>query len=263
MKNVHVLPTEKPSRLYSWEELRIGDSVIRPTHLGMFNQYIYITDDSEIKVGDWCLVLSSKKEYLIEKYSFHSDCIIAKKIILTTDPDLIADGVQSIDDEFLEWFVKNPICESVVVVNDEYVDLYKIITPEEEPEQTDEKGRPVTYWGSLQEPKQEWSPSQGEEVWIKVFSNWLKGRYIGYDVTEQVHIAREDKKYGRYLSSSKMLPYYAMPNEPESETQDFKVWDELFGILAWKFQPTKSGDMFLDAEKVFEELKSKFKLERL
>jgi hypothetical protein len=45
-----------------------------------------------------------------------------------------------------------------------------------------------------------------------------------------------------------------------SSSADFKMWDDLFGILAWKFQPTKSGDMFLDAEKVFEELKEKFEL---
>jgi hypothetical protein len=272
MKNVHVIPIEKESTGYilgkcikELSDVKIGQFV--KTHYMLFDkeyfqpQSIYITSDEDIKEEDWCLGMDGIFQYK-GKVNL-PDVELPKKIILTTDQDLIADGVQSIDDEFLEWFVKNPICESVVVVNDEYVDLYKIITPEEEPEQTDEKGRPVTYWGSLQEPKQEWSPSQGEEVWIKVFSNWLKGRYIGYDVTEQVHIAREDKKYGRYLSSSKMLPYYAMPNEPESETQDFKVWDELFGILAWKFQPTKSGDMFLDAEKVFEELKSKFKLERL
>jgi hypothetical protein len=36
-----------------------------------------------------------------------------KKIIITTDPELIKEGVQSIDDEFLEWFVKNPSCEEV------------------------------------------------------------------------------------------------------------------------------------------------------
>lgn len=36
-----------------------------------------------------------------------------KKIILTTDVDLIKNGVQEIDDEFLEWFVKNPSCENV------------------------------------------------------------------------------------------------------------------------------------------------------
>ncbi len=39
-----------------------------------------------------------------------------KKIILTTDQDLIKDGVQAIDDEFLEWFVKNPSCEYVPII---------------------------------------------------------------------------------------------------------------------------------------------------
>jgi hypothetical protein len=38
-----------------------------------------------------------------------------KKIILTTDQDLIKDGVQAIDDEFLEWFTNNPSCEEVEV----------------------------------------------------------------------------------------------------------------------------------------------------
>jgi hypothetical protein len=70
-----------------------------------------------------------------------------KKIILTTDQDLITDGVQAIDDEFLEWFVKNPSCEEVEVDRDErevgnhlggiateYGD-YKIIIPQEEPKQ--------------------------------------------------------------------------------------------------------------------------------
>jgi hypothetical protein len=61
-----------------------------------------------------------------------------KKIILTTDPTLIADGVQSIDDEFLEWFVKNISCEFVEVKKryseftvDPFVG-YKIIIPQEE-----------------------------------------------------------------------------------------------------------------------------------
>jgi hypothetical protein len=34
---------------------------------------------------------------------------LLQKIILTTDLDLIKDGVQSIDNEFLEWFVKNQV----------------------------------------------------------------------------------------------------------------------------------------------------------
>ena len=49
----------------------------------------------------------------------------------------------------------------------------------------------------------------------------------------------------------------------ETLEEDFKIWDDLFGILAWKFKPTKSGDMYLDGEKVYEELKSKFKIKRI
>ena len=65
-----------------------------------------------------------------------------KKIILTTDQDLIKDGVQDIDDEFLEWFIENPSCERVEVESminmvqftpREFI--YKIIIPKEEPKQ--------------------------------------------------------------------------------------------------------------------------------
>ena len=61
------------------------------------------------------------------------------------------------------------------------------------------------------------------------------------------------------------------PKEPQTEalhiadvssSAEFKVWDDLFGILAWKFQPTKSGDMYLDGEAVYNELKEKFDLRR-
>ena len=75
-----------------------------------------------------------------------------KKIILTTDQDLIKDGVQEIPDEFLEWFVKNPTCEFVIVKSDgcrvnrgqcdcseQDIDCqcfgYKIITPKEKQKQ--------------------------------------------------------------------------------------------------------------------------------
>ena len=65
-----------------------------------------------------------------------------KEILLSTDAKLIADGVQSIDDKFLEWFVKNPSCEEVEV--EKMVNMiqftsrqfiYKIIITQEEPKQ--------------------------------------------------------------------------------------------------------------------------------
>mgnify|MGYP003654460624 CR=1 FL=1 len=47
-----------------------------------------------------------------------------------------------------------------------------------------------------------------------------------------------------------------------TEHKKYMVWDELFGILAWKFKQTKSGDMYLEGEKVYNELKDKFELKR-
>ncbi len=130
------------------------------------NQNIYITSDEEIKEGDWFLEKAGRQYPIhwndVDKLNRH-----CKKIILTTDP--LLDGVQAIDDEFLEWFVKNPSCESVEVKKITYPstegflegkpliikNIYKIIIPQEVPNLTDEKGRPMTYWGGLAETNQD------------------------------------------------------------------------------------------------------------
>jgi hypothetical protein len=107
---------------------------------------IYITDNSEIKAGD-CTIHNGKiKKATLSVLAFANE--FAKKIILTTDQDLIKDGIQPIDDEFLEWFVKNPSCEFVEVgktnkLIDNYAEKdedkwevkYHIYIPKEEPKQ--------------------------------------------------------------------------------------------------------------------------------
>ena len=109
MKNIHVLPTENSSRL-SYNK----DGVLELHRLQWRKntQNIYITNDEEIKEGDWVLDLDLKKIVKVDKLKVitfkKSKCWYYKKIILTTDQDLMKDGVQAIDDEFLEWFVKNP-----------------------------------------------------------------------------------------------------------------------------------------------------------
>ena len=151
MKNIHVLPTNKLSRLHlAYDKdyyLSIEPFIQLDTkNYKSFN--IYITSDEEIKEGDWCL--SKLNEVVRFGKKFTSS--LYKKIILTTDQDLIKDGVQSIDDEFLEWFVKNPSCEFVEterLEDGQYFDYlednsviegiyenYKIIIPKEEPKQT-------------------------------------------------------------------------------------------------------------------------------
>ena len=72
-----------------------------------------------------------------------------------------------------------------------------------------------------EKPKQEWKPEEGEEIWIKVFSNWSKGTYIGYDVHKKVHLARESKEGGgNLLVSSNILPYSDMPNESKETLEE-------------------------------------------
>jgi hypothetical protein len=220
MKNIHLIPTDKPSRLH------LGDSglVLCDLNFGrntINGQNIYITNDEFIKEGDFGLNLSTKN--IVQYDGIKGLDSYYKKIILTTDQDLIKDGVQAIDDEFLQWFIQNQSCEKVEVIknylsnNGQWKDVllpseweidtkikYKIIIPQEEPrlinncpkcgldlveregckpvctridcggiilsnetlkewalkeepKQTDENGKPITYWGGLEEPKQDYS----------------------------------------------------------------------------------------------------------
>jgi len=141
VKNLHLLPTDKPSRwyLHSNGEIQIRTELSRTDGYLGNNQHIYITSSEKIKEGDW---------YYLPRTNSVSKCIVpielnlerrlgTAKIILTTDQDLINDGVQDIDDEFLEWFVKNPSCEEVKI--EDYGTLYNfrylILIPQEEPKQ--------------------------------------------------------------------------------------------------------------------------------
>ena len=103
MRNIFLLPTDKPSRLYEFG----GEYHLQIKSQENFrSQHIYITNDEEIKEGDYGLDTFHKEIRKFRNKNFVSK--YDKKIILTTDQDLINDGVQAIDDEFLGWFVKNP-----------------------------------------------------------------------------------------------------------------------------------------------------------
>jgi hypothetical protein len=143
MKNLFLLPTDKPSRLYLFEErLILGDLVtVVFKNSGAVNQNIYITEDVKIRTRGWYIY--DNEIYCNSIDEIHSlNTNVFKKIILTTDKDLIKDGVQAIDDEFLEWFVKNPSCEEVEVVSAKTIPAlqltgnghcwWKIIIPKEE-----------------------------------------------------------------------------------------------------------------------------------
>jgi len=155
MKNIHILPTDKPSSLYyKGDNYKLANSTMAIdwyiSSAGYEPTNIYITSSEEIKEGDWFLWQGFSGYWNLQKCertkyegkpTKHLNCAYKTqfKIILTTDQDLIADGIQAIDDEFLEWFVKNPTCEFVEIELDYTKSVmnysYKIIIPQEEPKQ--------------------------------------------------------------------------------------------------------------------------------
>jgi hypothetical protein len=205
MKNIHILPTDKPSRLgyltkkgkEVFNDLRLFEKPM-PNILDSENQHISITSDEEIKEGDW-FHYRHFGEDIISKADKNTDLVninnsdrFYQKIILITDQDLIKDGVQEIDDEFLEWFVKNPSCEFVktdlVPVNEFGSEItvggygfdkfkYKIIIPQEEPKQECCQDVSGFYLGTtcpkcntpfrsvIQEPKQETLEEAAERLY--------------------------------------------------------------------------------------------------
>lgn len=156
MKNLYLLPTNKSSKLYlhSNKGLELRSDIVRSFngYLGS-NQHIYITSDEEIKEGDYAYHKTFGVGKIINING--EDCFVTiklnpkdgsittpwkrnipdiKKIILTTDQDLIKDGIQAIGDDFLEWFVKNPSCGWVEITTFfSGIDYpYEIIIPKKE-----------------------------------------------------------------------------------------------------------------------------------
>jgi hypothetical protein len=189
-KNIHVVETDYHSRLaFNIEE---GKYIYREDQFRYSNQEkienrdIYITCDGFIAENSWIchdntLITRAKEVEIIDSEW--------KLIVFTTDVDLIKDGVQSIDDEFLEWFVKNPSCEKVEVNNLSYGALggfadagYKIIIPKEFPKLNiidnwlEKNGDPETHKQVEQEAKELCEQETLEEVANKIYHN-IKNSY--------------------------------------------------------------------------------------
>ena len=138
MKNIHVLPTNKPSIFYKRNDknsYHLGDFVVCEKGDKLrTNQNIYITSFNEdIKENDYIITKGGRLVQV--SYLMSKDLEGASKVVLTTDPNLIRDDVQAIDDEFLEWFIDNPSCEFANVYRvlwSDYSYSYDIIVTKEE-----------------------------------------------------------------------------------------------------------------------------------
>jgi hypothetical protein len=184
MKNIHVLPTNKPSRLWFNDLTDDGKLILSLEDVETCNnQHIYITSNSAIQIGDegwlWSTEYGLCKFNLVKTLEDLEECfsITDRKIILTTDPELINDNVQAIHDElFLGWFCsKNGQIDSVEVkrLEDGYYasklldgsviegiyEIYEIILPKEEPKQyTSEELKDFEDFKKMIKPEQEPKP---------------------------------------------------------------------------------------------------------
>jgi hypothetical protein len=220
MKNIYILSTNKPSRLHNtFNFLRLESG------FDLINQNIYITSDEEIKEGDWIYGLFNggvviRSEFDVPKNSqYYKE--YGLKIILTTDQDLIKDGVQAITNTFAEWFIKNPSCEWVEIETkdnwyvhtgsgkyweDEPIRMkrllnlgdyeYKIIIPKEEPKQ--EK----TFDDVLDE-----SLSKGKLILEELKSINLKREKLEEDTEKLKELWKisEDKDLGEFIKGGKYI----------------------------------------------------------
>jgi hypothetical protein len=183
MKNIYLIPTDKPSRLFlnKVNKKLLLDDILNPNlkkvlPSGSYQHiYITLTDLSECKL-----------------------------VILTTDQDLIKDGVQAIDDEFLQWYVKNPSCEYVktdlvpvnefgseITVNSYGFDKfkYKIIIPKE-PKPIhqqiidivggEDRFREIANLKPKQETLKKVEENIDREEWIHFFKNNSKEEILEY-----------------------------------------------------------------------------------
>ena len=195
MKNIHVIQTDKPSRLVLEtvnNNLFLTTTTEFPSKIMVF-QNIYITSDEGIKAEDWVITPNPKKPLeKVTKKTYLPHYNKKRKIILTTDQDLIRDGVQAIDDEFLQWFVKNSSCEFFEVEHIGYVNAYNLIIPKEEHKQTiqeyEQQGLEKHSYDleSKQETLEEASNKIINETFQEVFSKHPKGGRLTNETIEEV-----------------------------------------------------------------------------
>jgi hypothetical protein len=196
MKNLHLILTDKPSRLFKANQKLFFDN-INPSTKCITAQHIYITSDKEIKEGDW-IIRDNEQPTLVTPNFFWDFGVRYYKIILTTDQDLIKDGVQAIDDEFLEWFIKNPSCEEVEIADlwkdgtPSAHDSYQIIIPKEESKQEILEEAAKGY----SERHQDVSENLGKYLVSAVFQDgakWQAERMYSED--EVIEILNKREKY--------------------------------------------------------------------
>ena len=246
MKHVHVLPTDKPSTLFKDDFGNLIYSINMDQEQNHFEpQHLFITSDEEIKEGDWYehngVIFKADDVFDEGNNPNNSNPRVTdwnKKIILTTDQSL--DGVQAIDDEFLEWFVNNPSCEEIEL---EEIEKYESTT-------YDQPDRFIGYDYKIIIPKEKSKQETPEEVAHKMLVDYgIKsiGQSIGVPTVKKLMVNMAKWQAERMYSKEDLKEVYfsaikstgegrngecASGNSPvdikKEFTEEFEEWFEQF-----------------------------------
>ena len=140
MRNIHIIPTKETGTFYISTD-------VTPNFYSNYRgegHHIYITFDEPINREDWVynVKYNNVRKFFLELNGVTSLQEDDKKIVLTTDPRLIKDGVQEIPNDFLMAFIMKAndsgkpidIIEVEAITNTwepHTVSVYKILTPKE------------------------------------------------------------------------------------------------------------------------------------
>jgi hypothetical protein len=261
MKNVHLIATDKPSKLYVDSQNNICTADVEMKCGNKRN--IYITNSEEIKEGDWFYLDDAE---IVTKYISVKPTKEAMKIILTTDAELIADGVQPIDDEFLQWFVKNSSCEYVDVelhqeslgevsngknTNTMWTDpKYKIIIPKEEPKQETHICKHCGVETIQSDDECYAKPETLEEVAIRMFNDFRKINQIvpknnigPYKLGFMKGAKWQHQQYVDFSNSNADKITTASTNSAKIQTERSYSEEEVLNIVKKLMHDVHSGDL--------------------
>jgi hypothetical protein len=244
MKNIHILPTENPSSLFEID----GHLIINKEQLIQPKYYrnIYITNDEDINENDYII---TKDGRLVQvSYLLSKDLEEASKVILTTDHDLFKDGVQAINDEFHDWFVKNPSCESVEtyslgIENSDTGESghykYEIIIPQEETKQEQKQHlidlmRLDEEQQILEEAAENYSIIHGEKYEVKGELHFVNT----FNDIENAFIAGAEWQAKQMYSEEEVrnIANWAFGFYRRNDLSDSELEDEFNRVLAERFK---------------------------
>lgn len=258
MKNIFILPAKSfKSKLAiyinkEYTELHeVGELAFCEDDIGWSElwrpQELYITSEEALKPGNWYIntsldlsqqapeIHAKKRDFVVHKKDpLFKYC---KKIVLTTDSDLIKDAIQAIDNEFLEWFVQNPSCEEAKVETyfkktevetnatghkemDVVGKAYKLSIPKKESIHTPYTGK---VWDP---PKQETLEEASEKYWSKQPYNedafvegvkWQQERSYTYEEMKE--------SFSRGHDSARLKGSY---KSNDSFEEDWEIWSKQF-----------------------------------